>query len=94
MDYIYNYAFLWISLITRTERSFFFFFTVTKKKKRKVTCPFDRSIVRDEPESRGREGGGKRKRKEKSSISFFRTNKSIVDTILFQSAIKFAMSSL
>lgn len=73
---------------------FFFFFTVTKKKKRKVTCPFDRSIVRDEPESRGREGGGKRKRKEKSSIPFFRTNKSIVDTILFQSAIKFAMSSL
>lgn len=93
MDYIYNYAFLWISLITRTERSFFFFYCY-EKKKRKVTCPFDRSIVRDEPESRGREGGGKRKRKEKSSISFFRTNKSIVDTILFQSAIKFAMSSL
>lgn len=70
---------------------FFFFFTVTKKKKEKSRVP---SIVRDEPESRGREGGGKRKRKEKSSISFFRTNKSIVDTILFQSAIKFAMSSL
>lgn len=30
MDYIYNYAFLWISLITRTKR----FFTVTKKKKK------------------------------------------------------------
>lgn len=74
---------------------FFFFFTVTKKKKKeKSRVP---SIVRSFGMSPSRGGGGeggKRKRKEKSSISFFRTNKSIVDTILFQSAIKFAMSSL
>lgn len=46
MDYIYNYAFLWISLITRTKR----FFTVTKKKKNSRVPSI---VQRDELESTG-----------------------------------------
>lgn len=69
MDYIYNYAFLWISLITRTERSFFFFFTVTKKKKKeKSRVP---SIVRSFGMSPSRGGGrGEEKGKEKKNPRF------------------------
>lgn len=90
MDYIYNYAFLWISLITRTKRFFPRCYEKKEKKrgggkkKKESRAPSNRSFAtRDEPESK--EGGEERKRNKNLRFRFL--EKEILDTILFSNKI-------
>lgn len=90
MDYIYNYAFLWISLITRTKRFFPRCYEKKREKerggeeKKESRAPSNRSFAtRDEPESK--EGGEERKRNKNLRFRFL--EKEILDTILFSNKI-------